>query len=250
LLENFLVNILYFLPAIVPGAPNQGGAWELVRRSGPMVKFVLLVLFFLSITTWGIIIFKYVQLRMARNRSLSFLEIFWERKRLEVILEETDHLAGSSLLSLFKSGYQELMKIKRGRHPQPEEDRESPSLEMAGIENLSRALRRASTAETTRLEASLTFLATTASAAPFIGLFGTVWGIMNTFQGIGRAGSASLAVVAPGISEALIATAFGLFAAIPAVMAYNYFTNQVRYLSNLMEGFTQDFLNICQRHFI
>jgi biopolymer transport protein TolQ len=216
-----------------------------------MVKLVLLLLFALSIATWGIILFKYLQLRIARNRSLEFLDIFWERKRLEAILEETEHLGGSSLLSLFKSGYQELMKIKRGKgsHPSPEEDRESAP-ETVGIENLDRALRRASTTEISRLESYLNFLATTASAAPFIGLFGTVWGIMNTFQGIGRAGSASLAVVAPGISEALIATAFGLAAAIPAVMAYNYFANQVRTVSNLMEGFTQDFLNICQRHFI
>jgi biopolymer transport protein TolQ len=119
--------------------------------------------------------------------------------------------------------------------------------EGASAENVSRALRRAMTQETHRLEKYLTFLATTGSTAPFIGLFGTVWGIMDSFHGIGKTGSASLAVVAPGISEALVATAIGLVAAIPAVVAYNHFLNKVNVLIGEMDNFSQEFLNIVQR---
>ena len=117
--KHFLILISTSTPSVLLGTPESGGVWELVHRSGPMVKLVLLLLFALSIATWGIILFKYLQLRIARNRSVEFLDIFWERKRLEVILEETEHLTGSSLLSLFKSGYQELMKIKRGKGSPP-----------------------------------------------------------------------------------------------------------------------------------
>lgn len=235
-----------------PGISQSGGVGELVARAGPVVKFVLLLLFLLSVATWAIIFFKYLQLKLARNRSQTFSRIFWEKKRLEVIMEETLKLSGCPLRALFQSGFSELTKVQKtkSRHPEAEAETGQTPPEGGGIENVERALRRAFTSETSRLESYLTYLATTASAAPFIGLFGTVWGIMDTFQEIGRAGSASLAVVAPGISEALIATAFGLAAAIPAVMAYNYFVNQVRNLGNQMEGFTQDFLNICQRHFI
>ena len=120
--------------------------------------------------------------------------------------------------------------------------------ELGGIENVSRALRRATNSEITRLEKYLTFLATTGSTSPFIGLFGTVWGIMTAFEGIGKTGSASLAVVAPGIAEALIATAIGLVAAIPAVMAYNHFQNKIRVLINEMDSFSTEFLNIVQRN--
>jgi biopolymer transport protein TolQ len=119
--------------------------------------------------------------------------------------------------------------------------------EFRAADNVARALRRATTQETQRLERYLTFLATTGSTAPFIGLFGTVWGIMDSFRGIGLTGSASLAVVAPGISEALVATAIGLVAAIPAVMGYNHFVNKVNVLTGEMDNFSQEFLNIVQR---
>ena len=133
---------------------------------------------------------------------------------------------------------------------QQQDDPSVISTEVGGIDNISRALRRATTSEITRLEKYTTFLATTGSTAPFIGLFGTVWGIMTAFKGIGETGSASLAVVAPGIAEALISTAIGLAAAIPAVMAYNYFVRRIRVLESEMESFSYDYLNIVRRNFL
>ena len=158
------------------------------------------------------------------------------------------------LAEVFRAGYIELSKLSKttqdsGRKPNPD-DITSMSTELGGIDNVSRALRQAVISETTKLEKTLPFLATTGNTSPFIGLFGTVWGIMNAFKGIGVKGSASLAVVAPGISEALIATAAGLAAAIPAVVAYNYYLNRVRILVSDMDNFSSEFLNIVERHFL
>jgi biopolymer transport protein TolQ len=159
-------------------------------------------------------------------------------------LERFSH---SPLCALFSEGYTELKKLmEKG------EEKEDPaviSTELGGIDNIARALRRATTSEITCLERYLTFLATTGSTAPFIGLFGTVWGIMTAFKGIGETGSASLAVVAPGIAEALVATAIGLVAAIPAVMGYNHFQNRIKVLIAEMDNFSTEFLNIVHRTF-
>jgi biopolymer transport protein TolQ len=140
------------------------------------------------------------------------------------------------------------MKKLLGKGVQKEEP-EVISTELGGIDNIARALRRATNSEITRLEKYLTFLATTGSTAPFIGLFGTVWGIMTSFKGIGETGSASLAVVAPGIAEALIATAIGLVAAIPAVIGYNHFQYKIRVLIGEMDNFSTEYLNVVQRTF-
>jgi biopolymer transport protein TolQ len=141
------------------------------------------------------------------------------------------------------------MRITRGRK-QSNPGEGDIANEEGGIENVDRAMRRASREQITRLERALTFLATTGSTAPFIGLFGTVWGIMNAFIGLSRTGASTIQAVAPGIAEALIATALGLAAAIPSVMAYNYFSRQVRVLSSEMENFSAEFLNIAERHFL
>jgi biopolymer transport protein TolQ len=156
-----------------------------------------------------------------------------------------DRFTSSPLTVLFNEGYGELKKLvdSDGKN-----DGGALSTDLGGIENVSRALRRATNSEITRLEKYLTFLATTGSTSPFIGLFGTVWGIMTAFEGIGKTGSASLAVVAPGIAEALIATAIGLVAAIPAVMAYNHFQHKIRVLVKEMDNFSTEFLNIVQRN--
>src|SRR5262249_55486394 len=145
--------------------------------------------------------------------------------------------------------YQELARLERAKRQTAEEEG-AFTTELVGTANVERAMRRAMSQETTRLEKALTFLATTASATPFIGLFGTVWGIMNAFRGLSVTQSSSMQAVAPGIWEALIATARGLFAAIPAVMAYNYFSRQIRVLSVEMENFGNEFLNIAERHFL
>jgi biopolymer transport protein TolQ len=175
------------------------------------------------------------------------MDFFWKTKRFDAINAQLDRFANSPLSVLFSEGYGELSKLKE--KGDEKEDPNVISTELGGIDNIARALRRATTSEITRLEKYLTFLATTGSTAPFIGLFGTVWGIMTAFKGIGETGSASLAVVAPGIAEALIATAIGLVAAIPAVMGYNHFQNKNRVLIAGMDSFSTEFLNIVQRSF-
>jgi len=215
--------------------------------TGLVVKLVLLVLLYFSVVSWAIIFYKLLQVHRANNESERFLEFFWKAKRFDAINAQLDRFTNSPLTILFNEGYGELKKLM-----EKDEEKEDPtviSTDLGGIDNISRALRRATTKEITRLEKYLTFLATTGSTAPFIGLFGTVWGIMTAFKGIGETGSASLAVVAPGIAEALIATAIGLVAAIPAVMGYNHFQNKIRVLSGEMDSFSTEFLNIVQRTF-
>jgi biopolymer transport protein TolQ len=213
--------------------------------TGLVVKLVLFVLLYFSVVSWAIIFFKLLQIRKANVESERFLDFFWKTKRFDAINAQLDRFTNSPLTVLFNEGYGELTKLKeRGEEKQ---DPNVVSTDLGGIENIARALRRATTSEITRLEKYLTFLATTGSTAPFIGLFGTVWGIMTAFKGIGETGSASLAVVAPGIAEALIATAIGLVAAIPAVMGYNHFQNRIKVLIAEMDNFSTEFLNIVHR---
>lgn len=217
----------------------------LLLGAGLVVKCVLILLIMFSVVSWGIILFKFIQVYKANSESERFMEFFWKSKRFDAIASQVDRFANSPLTVLFNEGYGELKKVVEG-HGSP--DASGMSTDLGGVENVSRALRRASNSELTRLEKYLTFLATTGSTSPFIGLFGTVWGIMTAFEGIGKTGSASLAVVAPGIAEALIATAIGLVAAIPAVMAYNHFQHKIRVLINDMDSFSTEFLNIVQRN--
>ena len=156
----------------------------------------------------------------------------------------------SPIAQVFRAGYQELMRLTRARKQTTSVEGEPLNNEEGGIENIERAMRRAMRLQTTRLERALIFLATTASTAPFVGLFGTVWGIMDAFRGLAVTKTSSIQAVAPGIAEALIATAVGLSAAIPAVMAYNYFSRQIRVLAADMENFVAEFLNIAERHFL
>jgi biopolymer transport protein TolQ len=218
-------------------------ALELVLGAGPVVKLVLLVLVYFSVVSWGIIFYKLLSIQKAMRESQRFLDFFWAKKRFDVISQGIKNYSHSPLTVLFREGYQELMKSQRRN----EGEEESFAADLPITDTVARALRRATTLETHRLEKYLTFLATTGSTAPFIGLFGTVWGIMDSFRGIGQTGSASLAVVAPGISEALVATAIGLVAAIPAVMGYNHFVNKVNVLTGEMDNFSQEFLNIVER---
>ncbi len=217
---------------------------DLVLQAGPVVKLVLLILLYFSLVSWGIIFYKFKTIQQAIRESERFLDFFWEKKRFDTIGQGIKDFTQTPLAILFREGYHELLQLKKQNRS--DEAREM-SADLGGVGNVSRALRRATTQETQRLEKYLTFLATTGSTAPFIGLFGTVWGIMDAFQGIGQTGSASLAVVAPGISEALVATAIGLAAAIPAVMGYNHFLNKVNILVGEMDNFSQEFLNIVER---
>lgn len=229
---------------------SRGGILELVLEAGPVVKLVLFILAFLSVFTWAIIFFKFRAVRRARAESKQFLEVFWESKKLDSIYETSQELTRSPVAAVFRAGYQELIRLKRVNPGGSSSAGETLSPESGGISNINRAMQKATMSEINMLERFLTFLATTGSAAPFIGLFGTVWGIMDSFRSIGVMGSANLTVVAPGISEALIATAMGLFAAIPAVMAYNFFVNRIKTLVNEMDIFSSEFLNIVERHFL
>ncbi|NJD38976.1 MAG: protein TolQ [Geobacter sp.] len=214
--------------------------------TGLVVKSVLILLILFSVVSWAIIMYKFFQIHKAFSESGRFMDFFWKTKRFDTIAAQADRFASSPLVALFNEGYSELKQLMEAEAGKPEHS--GISTDLGGVANVSRALRRATNLEVNRLEKYTTFLATTGSTSPFIGLFGTVWGIMVAFEGIGRTGSASLAVVAPGIAEALIATAVGLVAAIPAVMAYNHFQHKIRVLIKEMDSFSTEFLNIVQRN--
>jgi biopolymer transport protein TolQ len=228
-------------------ASPQHGVLDLVRGSGPVVQFILYLLILFSVASWGIIAYKFRQLRRAKRESEKFIDVFWERRNLSSIHEASRDLKACPVAQVFRSGYEELVRVSRTKKENP--SGEGMTTELGGVENVSRAMKRATSVEITKLEKYLTFLATTASAAPFIGLFGTVWGIMNAFRGLSVTHSSSIQAVAPGIAEALIATAVGLAAAIPALMAYNYFVQQIKVLAAEMDNFSHEFLNIAERHF-
>ncbi len=217
---------------------------DLILNAGPVVKLVILVLAYFSVVSWAIIFFKFRVIHRASRDSARFQNFFWAKKRFDIISQGLKNYQHSPLTVLFREGYQELLRNQDNRNS---EEENLLTTDLGQSENVGRALRRATTLERQRLEKFLTFLATTGSTAPFIGLFGTVWGIMDSFQSSGQTGSASLAVVAPGISEALIATAIGLVAAIPAVVGYNHFVNKVNLLTGEMDNFSQEFLNIVER---
>ena len=226
--------------------------WSLAFRSSGVVFFVLVLLIGFSLSSWAIIIWKFLELRRAKQRSDDFLDLFWKAKRLDHLYSEAGEYADSPVGQVFAAGYQEVEQVLKARSSKGgmEEASVLTTTEATGVESVERALRRAANQEVGKLERLLTFLATTASSTPFIGLFGTVWGIMNSFREIGARGSAGLAVVAPGISEALIATALGLAAAIPAVIAYNHYQHRVKVIADSIENFTADFLNLVGRHFM
>jgi biopolymer transport protein TolQ len=234
----------------------SGGQDPLVtffRETSVTAKVVLGVLLLFSLISWIIIFAKYIRLRKIARQSDRFVAFFRKSKRFSEVNTVAGELGDSPLTTLFKAGYAELdAQIKAVR---PEESPVTTMSLQAGkllIKNISgveRALERAIGIEVTRLTANMTFLATTASACPFIGLFGTVWGIMQSFRAIGQSGSTSIAAVAPGISEALVNTAAGLAAAIPAMIFYNYFMGKVRDQRAGMEDFALEFINLAERNF-
>jgi biopolymer transport protein TolQ len=212
-------------------------------NAGPVVKLVLLILVYFSVVSWAIIFYKQLVIHRAMRDSEQFLDFFWSKKSFDAIGQGLENFRHSPLTVLFREVYRELAQSRRTEG----DDEGQMVADLGEQERVSRVLRRSSTSEGHRLEKYLSFLATTGSAAPFIGLFGTVWGIMDAFHGIGTTGSASLAVVAPGISEALVATAIGLVAAIPAVIGYNHFVSKINVLTGEMDNFSQEMLNIVQR---
>ena len=217
----------------------------MMAGAGLMVKLVMTTLLIFSVISWWIIIMKQLQFKRARNASEEFLAQFWESKTLNDAYDSAKEYTRSPEAAVFVSGFNELRKISTARSNQAVP--ENLQMQLATMENLKRAVRKAQLMEADRLERFLAFLATTGSATPFIGLFGTVWGILTSFQDIGARGSASLAVVAPGISEALVATAAGLAVAIPAVIFFNYYSNKLAYFESDIENFSSDFLNLIER---
>jgi biopolymer transport protein TolQ len=219
-----------------------------------MVQFVLLLLLFFSIVSWAIILMKFKVLKKVKKENDAFLEVYMQGNKLSEIFPESKKFQYSTIAEVFRSGYAELIKvtkvIRESLTGKAADSEDGISVEMNSVDNIERALNRARDSESTKLESALGFLATTGSASPFIGLFGTVWGIMDTFKGIGARGSATLAIVAPGISEALIATAAGLAAAIPAVIFYNYYINRIKTMIQEMDNFSSELLNIIERYYV
>ncbi|WP_456387922.1 protein TolQ [Desulfolithobacter sp.] len=222
--------------------------WHMIAGAGPMVKLVMFTLLVFSVVSWAIIIMKQVMFRRTIRESEEFLEQFWESKTLNDAYESARDFPLSPEAAVFMSGFSELKKISAVRNSQ--QGSETLEMQLATMDNLKRAVRKAHLIEMDRLGRSLSFLATTGSATPFIGLFGTVWGIMTSFKDIGMRGSASLAVVAPGISEALVATAAGLAVAIPAVIYYNFYSGKLADFDSDIENFSTDFLNLIERDFL
>lgn len=219
----------------------QPSILSMILSSGPVVQLVLLILVLLSVWTWAITIAKILQFRRAHADTKAFSAMFWETRNLARVDDATRRLSASPLAHVFSSGYRELAHVIQSGTEYANKD---SALELGTVE---RALKRAELEEAVKLERGVTFLATTASAAPFIGLFGTVWGIMNAFHSLGFAKATTIQAVAPGISEALVATAVGLAAAIPAAIAFNFFAVGVRRFRESMDKFSSEFLSLARQ---
>ena len=220
----------------------QTEVWPLFANTGIVARIVLLILLAFSVLSWAIILQKYGSFKAARRASNQFLKVFRNSKKFSEVRASCGELKASPLTEVFLGGYHELEN-----QMEVSENPRKPRLR--SVEAIRRAMQIASSGELTRLEGWLGWLATTGNVTPFIGLFGTVWGIIDAFQGLGTAGTATLRSVAPGIAEALITTAAGLAAAIPAVIAYNYFLQRVKEFGSLADDFSLEFLNIVERHF-
>jgi biopolymer transport protein TolQ len=218
---------------------------EIIRGASLIELSVLVLLMGVSVSSWALIVMKHTQLSRARSQSLTFLDTFWKATRLEAIYQTAQKLEGSPLSKVFSAGYEELSKLAQAK----EGADGAMSERLGGIENVERALNRAATTQITELEARVPFLGTVGAAAPFVGLFGTVIGILNAFNEIADKGNATLSTVAAPVGNALFATAAGLFAAIPAVVAYNSFVSRIKVFDTEMSNFSADFLNIIKRHF-
>jgi len=235
---------------LTPGSGAAGDFAQLIYSASPIVKFVLGLLLLFSVISWGIILYKWWSFRGIEKQSSTFLDVFRKSAKFSEVQAVCPSLALSPLVGMFQAGYAELSAQLRAGQPasaSPGSAAARPTLR--SITAVDRALLRASSIEVSKLEKRVMFLATTASITPFIGLFGTVWGIMTAFMNIGQQGSTDLAVVSTPIAEALIATALGLFAAIPAVYFYNHFTYKVKGYASEMDDFALEFLNISERNF-
>jgi biopolymer transport protein TolQ len=244
-----MIQVLLQAGAHAPEGANDLDIVSLIMAASDVAKAVLILLMLMSVACWYVIGTKYMYLSRAHKRSNRFLDSFWRTSRLDDVWKLSEEMSPSPISEVFRAGYVELAKLRKRRTEHGGDAAAGSETHLGDLESIERALTRARTMAITEMESKVPFLATTASAGPFIGLFGTVWGIMNSFRSIGAKGAANLATVAPGIAEALVATAIGLVAAIPAVMAYNYLSRRIRVISADMETFANDFLNIIRRRF-
>ena len=228
----------------------------LIAGATPVSRAVLLILALMSVASWGIILYKLWVFRRSNRQSSRFLDVFRRSNKFSEVQAVCRSLSGSPLVGLFQAGYAELTaqlkqanpnELPNGSPANPRGPAGRPTLK--SLSAVDRALMRAAVVEVNKLEKRIGFLATTASIAPFVGLFGTVVGIMMAFQGIAQTGSTNLGVVAQPIADALIATAAGLVAAVPAVVAYNHLSNRVKLFASEMDDFAMEFLNIAERNF-
>jgi biopolymer transport protein TolQ len=216
---------------------------EMLSSAKGIPFVVILILLTLAALCVFVILYKLIQISQAQSQSVTFLDRFWESKRLDDIYRVAETLKHSPIAAMFRAGYVELSKVKK------RSDDGSMHDKMEDTANIERALARARISEVTKLESLLPFLATNGSAAPFIGLFGTVWGIMEAFLAIAAAGEADLGQIAQPIGESLITTALSLVSAVPAVVAFNYFNRRLKVLQAEMSAFHNDYVNIIRRHF-
>lgn len=252
-----LINLQILLFSSAATAQNQtnvsvtssGGAVSALLDASWTVKIVILILLSLSILCWGIAWSKYQEFKTLSASNKQFDDLFWKSSSLDDLYEKIPTNSTSSHAKVFRAAYAEMKKIADSPLLNKTHNSETDSPQLSGLDNLERAMRKASENEVNNMESKITILASTGSTGPFIGLFGTVWGIMNSFQKIAQTGSASLAAVAPGISEALITTAIGLAAAIPAVIIYNHFITVIKREEISLNNFSADFLNIVKRNF-
>ncbi len=229
---------------------NFGSFWTLITNSGPIAQAVLLILLLFSVFSWAIIVQKVRSYRQVEQQSREFYEEFKQGLSLSEINQYCEQYPMASLAGIFRSGYEELNhRIKATEDQARSADKTREDAIVRSLSALQRTLQKASVAEMITLEHSLNWLATTGAVTPFIGLFGTVIGIINAFQGLGQGAATTIQAVAPGISEALVATAAGLFAAIPAVIAYNHFISQLKRFGSEMDDFGAEFLNLIERSF-
>lgn len=253
---EFLILMTYnvlFTSVLVSAQPDgfEPSVFGMIMNAGLVGKLVLLMLFLFSIISWGIVIHKLKIYRKINSETETFQDAFSRRAQLEQIYNLAKRLKNCPMARVFLAGYIELATQFQATQADNDSEVEGDeNLLLEKLDSIGRSLERATAQEVTKLERWLIFLGTTGAVTPFIGLFGTVWGVMDAFSGIGAKGSANIAVVAPGISEALIATAGGLFAAIPAVIAYNYFIYLVKIKATEMDNFSLDMLSLIDRIYI
>lgn len=233
------------LPSVLFLATSgNDGILSLLLDADIIVQGVLVLLAGMSVVCWMIIIQKMRRIISAQSKTKEFLDLFWNKnQKIENVFTAIEEYEASPVAQVFSKGYTELAKIQRSKNQNPNSDFDVES-------NIERAMRRAAADERTHLESMVIFLATTGSTGPFIGLFGTVWGILRAFQKIGETGQATIQTVGPDIAHALIATAVGLAAAIPAVVAYNFINRKIRVLVQEMDNFSSDFINIIKRKIV